>query len=127
MLNDSSSGEEGIWKVRLKRVRAGLKESNGLKKVHETGIKYLDQSIGYMALSLVLIVASIILFTVSSPYLTFGSLGFVILGTFLWGAIRIKNTLALKELRKTQAQKSVERSQNKFYKRMQPGTAKRRR
>jgi hypothetical protein len=127
MLYDSSSGEEGIWKVQLKKIRESLKKSIGLKNEHESGIKYLDQRIGYLALYLVLIVAFIILFTASSPYLTYGSMGFAILGTFLWGALRIKHILALKELRKVQARNSDERSQSNVNKRMQSDAAEPRR
>jgi hypothetical protein len=109
MLYDSSSGEEGIWKVQLKKIRARLKESRGLKNEHESGIKYLDQRVGYLALYLLLLVAFIILFTASSPYLTYGSMGFLILGTFLWGVLRIKHILTLRELRQTQTRGSDER------------------
>ena len=110
VLHDQSNEEEGIWKTQSKAARKGLKETDGLRKQHERGIKYINRRILHYFLSLICLVVLAIWATASSPYLTYGSLIVLILATIAWGGLRIRRISQLKELRQRQVRETRDKS-----------------
>ncbi len=93
----SDNAEEGI--ARTQAAVAQAKGSDGLKDHHKWTIAYLDERIQVFILAIAVIGLGVVWATTTSPLLSYGSFGALILLTFLWGFARIKRIETTKRQR----------------------------
>jgi Flp pilus assembly protein TadB len=93
----SDSAEEGI--ARVQAAAAQAKGAGGLKDHHTSTIASLDERIVVFVLAIAVIGLGVLWATTTSPLVRYGSLGVLILLTFLWGFVRIKRIDTLKRQR----------------------------
>ena len=101
----SENAEGGIAAVQSKAA-----QNEGLQKHHKSTISYLDERIFGYFFMVVIVGLLLVWMSDSSPYITYGSTGAVILVTLLWGALHIKRNHQIREQRNLQVKEMQSRS-----------------
>ena len=95
-MNDNAEG--GIAGVQAK-----LAQNKGLQNHHKATIGYLNERVVVYIFMLAFIGLLLVWMTASSPYITFGATGVVVLFAILFGVFRIKRIHQIREQRERQA------------------------
>ena len=106
----NNNAEEGIARVQARAAHEQLTQHNGLHKNHQRNIAYLDERIFIYVFAIAFLVLLFVWMNASSVFILYGSLALVILITSLWGVVRIKRIVRIKEQREFQVRDTQPKS-----------------
>ena len=98
-----SNEEQGVFQAQAKAAAEQLGGRDGLREMQRRSILYLDERILVYLLAAAVIGLFVVWATASSGLVLYGSLGFVIALTMLWGVARIRGIERLRRERELQA------------------------
>jgi len=84
-------------------IHARTAQNEGLQKHHKSTIGYLNERVVVYLFMLSFIGLLLVWMTASSPYITYGTTGAVVLFVILFGILRIKSIHQIREQRELQA------------------------
>jgi len=98
----NNNAEEGIARVQARAAHEQLAQHDGLRENQKQNIAYLGERIYVYLFAIALLVLLFVWMNTSSVYIFYGSLSLVILFTLLWGVVRIKRIIRIREQRELQ-------------------------